>query len=232
MKLTPQTLAVLKNFAQINASIWINQGTTLKTIATPSKNIFAVATVKDEFPNEFGIYDLNNFLSVLSLHKDSPELDFDDKHVVVKGLGGRSKISYRYTAKEMITTPPEKKLVLPSVDVTLMLEEDDYIWVTNAAKTLQSPNISVRSDGSTHVSLVTFDAKNDSAHSEALEVSGASGTNGNKFDMVFATDNWTKIIPGTYELKISSKGIAHFKHQKDELEYFIALEKNPTKIGE
>ncbi len=230
MKLSSETVAILKNFAAINSSIWINQGSVLKTIATPTKNVFAVATVKDAFPVDFGIYDLNNFLGVLSLHKESPELEFDTVQVRVKGLAGRSQISYRFTEKDMITVPPDKKIVLRNVDAALDLEEDDYVWVTNAAKQLQSPNISVRSDGK-KISLVTFDPKNDAAHSEALEIGGVTG-DGSTFDMVFATDNWNKIVPGSYKLEICKDGVAHFTHAKDQLEYFIALEKNPTKVSD
>ena len=229
MKLSNQTVTILKNFSEINKGIWIEKGNVLRTFADPGKNILAEATVKDEFPVAFGIYDLNSFLGVLSLHKESPELDFDEHHVLVKGLGGKSKIKYRFTDKEMIVTK-DKKLTMPSVDITLGLEEDDYNWVANVAKTLQSPHISVKSDGSTHVSLMTFDAKNDAAHVEQLQISGEKDCNGTAFDFVFHTADWNKIIAGSYELQISNKGLSHFTHASDQLEYFIGLVTNPTKV--
>lgn len=230
MKLTNTTLAILKNYAAINNSIWINKGNVLKTITTPTKNIFAVAVVQDTFPEDFGIYDLNKFLGVLSLHKDSPELTFESHQVKIGGLGGRSKVSYRYTAKDMITAPPDKTISIADPELTFTLEEDDYIWIINAAKTLQSPNISVVSDGET-VSLMTWDSKNDSVHSETLEIGKVSDDKSfNPWDFRFNTDYWTKIVPGTYKVKITTKGLAHFKHAGQELDYFIALEKKPVKI--
>lgn len=225
MKLDTQTIAILKNFSEINKGIWINEGNVLRTFADPGKNILAEATVKDEFPVSFGIYDLNSFLGILSLHKESPELDFDKHHVVVKGLSGKSRISYRFTDKEMIVTK-DKKLTLPSEDVVIRLEEDDYNWVANVAKTLQSPNISLKSDGENPVVLTTFDAKNNSAHTEQLEI---GPVNSEIFNHVFHTSDWNKIIAGSYTLKISNKGLAHFKHETNELEYFIGLVTNSTK---
>ena len=91
MKLSIDTLSVLKNFASINQGIMFKKGKTLRTVS-PQKNVMAEATVSDEFPTDFGVYDLNNFLSVLSLHKEEPTIDFQDNNVLISVLQGRSKI--------------------------------------------------------------------------------------------------------------------------------------------
>jgi hypothetical protein len=228
MKLSDNTIAILQNFASISPNLWIEPGNELVTIskASAGKAVFAKAEVEDTFPQEFGIYDLNLFLSVLSLHKD-PELEFDAKNIYIKGFGGKSKLTYRMAAKDLLELPKGNSVILPSVDITFLLEEDDLTWIMNTVKVLKSPNIAIRSDGKTNISLVGFDAKNDSRHIENLEICGASGCNGSVFDYWFASDNWQRIIPGTYEVKVSGRGIAEFKHQATKLEYVIKMEAKP-----
>jgi hypothetical protein len=220
MKLSNETLNVLKNFGSINPGIFFKKGKTLKTVST-HKNILAQATISDEIPADFGIYDLNEFLSVVSLHKDDLSLEFDSKNVVISGLKGRSKIKYRSCDSTMIVTVPKKILELPSVDIKFELSAEDFRWILDAANVLSSPQISVESDGS-KVTLNTLDVANDSAHTESLELSTAG--NGDKYKMVFKTENISKILNGAYDVKISSQGVSHFKNKKNEIEYWISTE--------
>ena len=224
MKLSSETLSVLKNFGSINPGIFLKKGKTLKTVSS-HKNILAQATIPDEIPADFGIYDLNEFLSVVSLHKDDLNLEFDSKNVVISGLKGRSKIKYRSCDSTMIVTAPEKPLALPSADIEFELSAEDFRWILDAANVLGSPQISVESDGS-KVTLNTLDVTNDSAHTESLDLSTAG--NGDKYKMVFKTENISKILSGAYEVKISSKGISHFKNKKGEIEYWITTEVGST----
>ena len=90
MKLSNDTLSVLKNFSTINEGIFIKRGNVIETISK-QKNILAKAELKDTFDDEFGLHDLNEFLGVLSTHKDTPEIEFDDKNILIKGLSGRSQ---------------------------------------------------------------------------------------------------------------------------------------------
>ena len=101
MKLSNDTLNVLKNFASINQGIMFKKGKTIKTVSG-GKNVLAEATISEEIPTDFGVYDLNNFLSVLSLHKEEPVLEFESNNVLISGLKGRSKIKYRFCAPHMI----------------------------------------------------------------------------------------------------------------------------------
>ena len=77
MKLSEKTLTVLKNFAGINNSILVKEGNQLRTISV-AKNILAEANIEEEFPRQFGVYDLNQFLNGLSLHQD-PDMDFTEE---------------------------------------------------------------------------------------------------------------------------------------------------------
>ena len=224
MKLSSETLSVLKNFGSINQGIFLKKGKTLKTVSS-HKNILAQANIPDEIPADFGIYDLNEFLSVVSLHKDDLSLEFDSKNVVISGLKGRSKIKYRSCDSTMIVVPPEKELQLPEPEIKFDLSAEDFRWILDAANVLGSPQISVESDG-TKVTLNTLDVANDSAHTESLELSVAGS--GDKYKMVFKTENISKILSGAYEVKISSKGISHFKNKKNNVEYWITTEIGST----
>ncbi len=219
MKLSNETISVLKNFGSINQGILFKKGKTLKTVSS-HKNILAEVDIKEDIPAEFGIYDLNNFLSVISLHKDDPSFEFDDKQVTIVGNKGRSKIKYRFTPANMIVTPPEKALTMPDAEIKFDLTAEDFDWVLRAAGVLASPQIAIESDGK-KVSIVTLDLQNDSAHTDALEI--ANG-NGNKYKMIFKTENITKVLAGTYEVSISSKGISHFKNKNLPLQYWITTE--------
>lgn len=222
MKLSNDTINVLKNFASINQGIYFKQGKVVKTVSS-QKTILAEATIGEDMPVDFGVYDLNNFLSVVSLHKDDTSFEFDDKHVVIKGNGGRSKIKYRFCDPKMIVSPPEKSISMPNAEISFELKETDLDWVLRAASVLGSPQIAVESDG-TKINLVTFDASNDSAHTDALEV--ADG-NGDTYKMIFKTEN-LKMIPGDYLVSISSSGISNFKNKKFSLQYWIATEQGST----
>ena len=220
MKLSSETLGVLKNFGSINSGIYFKQGKTVKTVSS-HKNILAQATIPDEIPSDFGIYDLNEFLSVVSLHKDDLSLEFDSKNVVISGRAGRSKIKYRACEATMITVPPEKELQMPNAEITFNLSAEDFRWILDASNVLGSPQISVESDGE-KVTINTVDTTNDSAHTESLtlDVEGS----GAKYKMVFKQENLSKILPGSYTVSISSKGISHFKNTKTPIEYWITTE--------
>lgn len=219
MKLSNETVAILKNFGAINQGILFKPGKTLKTVSS-HKNILAEVSIKEDIPAEFGIYDLNNFLSVISLHKDDPSFEFDEKQVTIVGNKGRSKIKYRFTPSNMIVTPPEKQLTMPDAEIKFDLTAEDFDWVMRAASVLSSPQVAIESDGK-KVSIVTLDLQNDSAHTDALEISEG---NGNKFKMVFKTENITKLMPGSYDVYISSKGISHFKNKNVPLQYWVTTE--------
>ena len=218
MKLSSDTINLLKNFASINQGIYFKQGKTIKTVS-PQKNIMAEVTVDESFPVDFGVYDLNNFLSVISLHKDDPTLNFEDKNILISGLKGRSKIKYRFCEPSMIVVPPEKNIVMPDPEIRFTLNAEDFDWILRAAAVLSSPHIAIESDGE-KVFVSTIDLQNDAAHTDSIEI--AEG-NGDKYKMIFKTEN-LKMISGTYEVSLSSKGISHFKNKNKNLQYWITTE--------
>jgi hypothetical protein len=223
MKLSNETLTVLKNFSSINQGIQFKKGTKLTTVSS-GKTVLAQAVLKDSFPQDFCVYDLNQFLSVHSLFKDS-EIDFSDSDIIFKS--GKRKTNYRMTAKEMIVTPPEKEITLPSVDCSFTLSEEDYKSIMSSSSVLSSPHIGIKSDGDA-IEVVTFDALDNSAHTNSTQVGEG---NGKKYNIVFKTEN-IKMIPGSYDVEISFKGIGHFKNTKEDIQYWIAFEAKETKTGE
>ena len=223
MQLSNDTINVLKNFGAINQGILFKKGKVLKTMSS-GKNILAEVTIKEDIPTEFGIYDLNKFLSVVSLHKDNPTFEFGDKEVKIVGNKGRSKMKYRFCEPTMIVTPPEKQLAMPNPEVSFSLSAEDFDWIMKAAGVLGSPQVAVESDGS-KVTILAFDSSDSSAHTDALEVSDA---NGDKFRFIFKTEHLSRLLAGGYDVQISSKGISNFKHKTVELQYWISTETGST----
>jgi hypothetical protein len=220
MKLSEKTLSILKNFATINSGIAFKSGNKISTVS-PQKNILADAVIEETIPRDFCIYDLTNFLSVISLFKDGAELEFDDKNVLVTGMGSRSKIKYRYTDSSMVVGAPDKRPNIQEVDVKFVFTQEDFSWILRTASVLGSPNMAVQSDGTT-ISLTTFDSVNDSSHSNEMVLENIDA-GGKPYKLIFKTEN-LKMIPGNYDVEISSKGIAKFIGTNDELVYYVTLE--------
>lgn len=219
MKISNDTVSILKNFANINQGILIKPGKSIRTISN-HKNILADATVTEEFPLEIGIYDLNNFLSIISLYKDELNLEFEGNDIVISGKSGRSKISYRGCPANMVTAPSQGNLELSNPEIVFELKKEDLDWILQTASVLSSPQIGVQSDGK-KISLVSFDSADDSSHVNSLEI--AEG-NGDVYKMIFKTENM-KMLPDSYDVSISSKGFANFKSKTKSIQYWITTEK-------
>ena len=223
MKLSESTLSLLKNFSTINQSILFKKGTKLRTISV-MKNILAEATVSEELPKDFGIYDLGLFLNGLSLH-NSPELDFqEDNYVVIKE--GRSRSKYFFADPQVIVTPPEKEMTLPSEDVSFELSTDQLDKLLKAAAIYQLPDLAVVG-GNGVVKIVVRDKKNDTSNDFAITVGETSNYFCKNFSFNFKVEN-IKILPGNYEVVVSQKLLSRFKSKNQDLTYFIALEPDST----
>jgi len=219
MKLSDKTISVLKNFSSINQSILFKEGSKLRTISV-MKNILAEATITEDLPKDFGIYDLNQFLNNLGLYQ-SPELDFaNDGYVVVRE--GRSRSKYFFADPNVIITPPDKAINLPTEDVCFELNTQVLDKLLKAASVLQLPDISAVGENGV-VKLVVRDKKNDTsnAHEEIV------GETDSEFVFNFKVEN-IKILPGTYEVVVSQKLLSRFTSKNHELCYYIALEPDST----
>ena len=219
MKLSDKTLTLLKNFSTINQSILFKQGSSLRTISV-MKNILAEATIHEEFPKDFGIYDLNQFLNGLGLH-NSPELDFaDSNYVVIKE--GRMRSKYFFADPNVIVTPPDKEISIPSVDASFELSTQQLDKLLKAAAIYQLPDLSVVG-GDGVVKVLVRDKKNDTSNDFSIVVGETEST----FSFNFKVEN-IKIVPGTYNVVVSQKLLSRFTCQNYALKYYIALEPDST----
>lgn len=220
MKLSDNTLTLLKNFAGINQSILVKQGNKLRTISI-AKNILAEAEITEEFPREFAVYDLNQFLNGLSLHQD-PDLDFtEDSYITIRE--GKRRVKYFYADPNVIISPPEKEIKLPSEDVCFQLETGSLEKLVKAAAVYQLPDISAIGDAGV-IRLVVRDKKNDTSNEYSIVV----GETDEQFTFNFKVENISKIVSGAYNVVVSRKLLSQFTNTKHNLSYWIALEPDST----
>jgi hypothetical protein len=219
MKLSEKTLTVLKNFAGINNSILVKEGNQLRTISV-AKNILAEANIEEEFPRQFGVYDLNQFLNGLSLHQD-PDLDFtEESYLNIRE--GKRRVKYFFADPQVIISPPDKQITLPSEDVHFQLESSALDKLLKAAAVYQLPDLCVVGEAGA-VRLVVRDKKNDTSNSYSVAV----GETDKEFSFNFKVEN-IKIIPGSYDVVVSSKLLSEFTNSNYNLKYYIALEPDST----
>ena len=219
MKLSEKTLTLLKNFSNINQSILFKQGSSLRTISV-MKNILAEATIDEDLPTDFGIYDLGQFLNGLALHT-RPELDFQNEgYVYIKE--GRMRSKYFFADPKVIVTPPEKEITLPSEDVSFTLSTDQLDKLLKAAGIYQLPDLTVVGKNGV-VKIQVRDRKNDTSNDFAITV----GETDESFSFNFKVEN-IKILPGTYDVVVSKKLLSRFSCQNYNLKYYIALEPDST----
>ncbi len=215
MKLSDQTVEVLQNFSSINQSLLFKKGSKLRTVS-PQKTVLAEVEVGDVFAQDFGIYDLGQFLSALSLIED-PDLDFGDNGMTI-GDGNGTALDYRYADPSMIVTPPEKALTLPDVNATFTLSDENLKSVLQAARVLGVPEIIVKGEDG-KITISAGDSKNSSMNS----FSKAVGSTDEEFEHVFKVDNM-KMMVLEYNVEISSKGISKFSTADGRVIYYVATE--------
>ena len=223
MKLSETTIDILSNFATINPNLLFKEGSTLQTISE-AKNIMASATIEESIPREFGIYELNDFLSTVSLLKD-PTLELGASSATISGADSDS-IEYFYASKETLTTPT-KNVTMPKADVKFTLTADAIARIKKAAGVLGHTAVQfVGNKGK--IEAQVLDLNNATANKYTMLVDEKNACT-EPFTLVMAIGN-LKMIDGDYSVAVSSKLISHFKNTGVSVEYWIALEKN-SKFG-
>ena len=213
MKLSNGTINVLKNFSTINQNLVIKEGSDISTMSA-MKNIVAKAKVEEDFTKEFAIYDLNEFLSALSLF-GTPDLDFQDDYVVITEEGSAKSLKYWYSDPSVVTTPT-KDITMPSKELQFDFSSDSLAEITKAASVIGAPDM-VLEKGKLRVT----DKKNTTANDYATELDVPDSDVDYKF--WFKVEN-LKLLPGSYSVEVSSKNISRFSNSNVDIEYFIALE--------
>ena len=216
MNLSNDTIAIFKNFANINQNILVKPGKKLNTIST-MKNILATADVKEDFEQEFAIYDLPEFLRTLDLF-ETPTLKFNGgSSVGISGKDGRSSSKYTFADKSVIVAPT-KAITMPDTDITFKFSKENLNRLMKGVVTLNLPDIEVIGDGS-KIKLVANDRKNKASNKFDIEI----GTTDKTFKAYFKAENF-KMIEDDYDVAISKQKISHFVNRNKPVQYWIALE--------
>ena len=224
MQISRATFDILKNFSTINGSILVKEGSVLSTIST-SKNILAQATVAEKWQNEFGIYDLGEFLRVAGDESFiGADYEFGEESVLL--TKDRANCRYYYADTSTIVSPT-KSMNMPNTDISFDLTLEDFSAVSNMSNVLGKPDLALRSNGSGGIHLSVLDKKDPTSNTFDLEVGNGTNT---PFEMYFRTEN-LKVLRGNYTVTISAEGISHFTNNDIQLEYWIALEPD-SKFGD
>ena len=218
MYLSTETVALLKNFSTINQSILIKAGKKIRSMSV-MKNILVEAEIDEEFTRDVAIYDLNQFLNCLSLVPGA-EVNLEENSIVI--TDGTNSVDYRYSDPSVISAPPEKELKLPSDDVSVVLTEDHLDTVKKAAAVLQIPDVSLVGNGEV-IELTVRDKKNSGSNSYRIQV----GETDTVFQFNLKVEN-LKLVPGDYDVTVSSKNLAKFESHSRPLVYFVAIEPDST----
>ena len=218
MFLSSDTVQILKNLSTINQSVLIKEGKRLRSMSV-MKNILVEADITEEFSRDVAIYDLNQFLNCLSLIPGSEVLLGKDSIAITDGT---NTVDYRYSDPSVIAAPPDKELNLPSEDVCVVLSEEHLEGVKKAAAVLQIPDVSFMGDG-TSIYLTVRDKKNSGSNSYRVEV----GETADVFQFNLKTEN-LKLLPGDYDVTISTKNLSKFVSHSRPVVYYIAVEPDST----
>ena len=212
IKLSRNTLSILKNFSAINSNLLIKPGNTFKTIA-PSKSVFAEAKVEEEFPVEVAIWDLGQFLGVVSLF-DEPEFEFDENYVRIHS--NNSSVKYFYSAPSLLTVP-SKNINMPKVTHEFVVTQSVFSELTKAASVLQVGDLQLCGDNGV-VSLSVSKKSDPTSNSYRVEV----GETDQDFAYTLQMDD-LKLLPGDYTVSLTDTVVSKFSHNNISLNYYIAV---------
>lgn len=218
MKFTKETLSILKNFAGINGNVALKQGSEITTIS-PQRNVVASVTVTESFPVDFYIYDLSQFLGVLSLFSD-PDVEFTSSVATIKE--GKNAIKYHAADKSVLLLPPEKAIKFPGADVEFELSAEQLTAIQKTSSVLSAPDLSIVGDGKT-VSLKVLDLKNNSTNNYEVEI----GETDQEFVANITIGN-LKMINQSYKVELSSKKISKWTALEGDMTVYVALDSSST----
>lgn len=223
MKLSNETLSVLKNFAGINSNIVLNPGQTVKTMSE-SKTIMASANIAEDVPSQIGVYDLNEFLGVVNMFED-PDLLFDNEFKSVRVTEGKRAVKYFFSEPSILTSP-SKDIVMPACPVSFTISAEEMSNLRKAASALGVSDVVVKCEPGSNPQLVVTDTKDSTSNSYEIDLEDGVGE-GITCNFIFNIGNF-KFVADDYEVSISDKLISNFKAKNQPIEYWVALEKNST----
>ncbi|MBC8442667.1 MAG: hypothetical protein H8D80_00600 [Proteobacteria bacterium] len=219
MKLSKETLKILKNFSSLNSNLLVGVGNTINTI-TPAKNVVAVTTVEEDFPVEFGIWDMSKFLGTVSLFEE-PEFTFNEKSVTISGKGS-GRVSYFYSEPSLLTTL-KKEIIMPEVAIDFDFTEKNFSDILKSASVLQLPDLCIRSNSEEGtIELVVMDKKSSTTNNYKVTVGDNPNPN-DAFEFYYKIEN-LRLLSGDYTVSVCKNVVSRFTHKNCDLTYYVALE--------
>jgi hypothetical protein len=216
--LSKQTMEVLGNYSTINGSILIREGSQLKTINV-GENLISQYDCEEVFPQTFAIYDLNQFLAGVSLF-DNPILEFDNEEYLTIRSKNRSAKYYFSDPEITLKTAPDRKVNFPGADIEFSITAKELVALRKAANVYGNPDLVFKSYAGGTVSLNLCDRENETSNVYSQEI---LGDNTGEYELTMKMEH-VNLVPGNYDVKISSKLITEWKHNSLPLVYYIALE--------
>ena len=207
------TIEILKNFSSINQSILIHEGNQLATMAT-TKNIFATAIVEDEFPKDFALYSLSEFLSVLSLFSE-PKIEYGENDITIKE--GKMKVRYQYSSPAVVVSPPKgKSIPVRDVLLTFDLKKEDLAGLVKASAILKATDLIIDQ----HSMSVTNRKGNDNTYK--IDIEAAEGDTDRSFALKV---EYLKLIPNDYRVQVNER-VLNFTNEEKQLSYTFTLDRD------
>lgn len=214
--ISKDTLNILKNFSGINSNLFVKPGSKLTTMS-PTKNIMAEAQIEETFDNEFGIWDLNKVLGVISLF-EQPEFEFQDKYMNITGVRG-STVKYYYSDPKLLSYPTKSiKKIDPVVEFDLTA--DDFNELQRAGAVLGNPDLCFVSNDD-KVMAVVQDLKDPTCNMFSIEV--GDNKSESEFSFNFKLENM-KMIDGDYHVALSKNVIGQFTNKNQPITYWVAMD--------
>lgn len=224
MKLSKQSIDILKNFNTINSNLHITPGKDQVTVS-PMKNIMVEAEFEEEFPMEFAIWDLSKFLGTLSLF-DDPELTFHQNFVVISN--GSTKVVYHYAEPKIVRgCRPEREFVMPKTVIHFDLSNREFVELQRASSVLRLPNLCI-TDNEGSIDILSLDKNDPTTNRYSITVSDTAPDASFK---MYLKSEYLKLLPGDYSVAISDKSVAKFTHKSINMTYYIALDTDSVYNG-
>lgn len=218
MKITEKTKSILKNFAQINPSIYFNGSSEISTIAL-NQAIVVYAEVPELESFVGGIYDLNKFLAVLSLFQE-PNINVNKKQIKI--TEGNKNIDFTFASRDVIKTPPDGNINFKDPDISIEISWEELEAVLKACNILNLDKICITGDKE-KISLGADNVENNTSD----VYNSIIGETDNEFKFVFRADNF-KLLNLDYKVSILKDGLAKFESAENKITYFIAVEENSS----
>jgi hypothetical protein len=216
MRLSKETFNILKNFAGINSNIMIQPGNVIRTKSL-GNNIYAEAKVTEDFDATIPLWDLNQFLGVISMF-NTPDLEFDETHVTISN--GKSSITYHYAAASLLNVAT-KAPRMGDANVVFDIGEQELYEVLKAASILQVDQLEIEADGDT-VSISVLDSKQNTKNSFKIDIPAITVNKATKGRINIAE---MKLIPGAYTVELTDTVVSKFTHKTLDLFYNLAIQK-------